>query len=89
MRCKKDDQLLHELKAFRRQLSEHDSLIRTKEAINQFFRKEGQEITIKLTANACASEVKVTVNSNEYSSRDVRSFDLHELIRLAIKENGK
>ena len=86
---KKDEQLLHELKAFRRQLSDHDSLTRTREAISQFFCKEGQEITIKLTANTCGSEVKVTVNSNDYSSRDIRSFDLHELVRHSIREESK
>ena len=84
-----NEQLLHELKAFRRQLSKHDSLTKTREAINQFFNKEGQEITIKLTANTCASEVKVTVNNNEYSSRDIKSFDLHELVRHSIREESK
>lgn len=86
---KKDDQLLHELKSFRRQLSEHDSLNRTREAISQFFNKEGQEIIITLKANNCASEIKVKVNDKECSSHDVRIFDLHELVRHAIRDQTK
>lgn len=84
----KEEQLLHELKSFRKQLSEHDSLTRSREAIRQFFNKDGKEVIIKLIADECASEIKVVINNKEVSSRDVRSFDLHEIVLHAIRDHG-
>lgn len=85
----KHEQLLHELRSFRRQLNAHDSLTRSNEAINQFLKKDGQEITITLKADTCASEINVTVNGEVYKSHDHRGFDLHELVRYAISEQSK
>ena len=86
MSDKDRDKLLIELKSFRRQLGQHDSLIRTHEAIDQFFTQDGNEISIKLIADQCSSEIKVSINEKWFSSRDIGRFDIHELIRFAIKE---
>lgn len=84
-----DEQLLYELKSFRRLLNEHDSIVKTNEAINQFFSKKGKEVTIILTANTCMSEIKVKINGSEYNSHDSGIFNLNELVRHAIKEQSK
>lgn len=86
---KKDEELLRELKAFRKQLSNHDSLVMTREALYEFFHKEGVEITIKLKADLCASKVEVGINGFTSSRKDVGSFDLHEIVRHAIREYSK
>lgn len=89
MKGRVDEQLLNELKAFRKSLRDHDSMLRSKEAIRQFFHKEGQEIAIKLVANTCASEIKVTVNGKEHGSQDIRVFDLNKLVALCIRKESK
>jgi len=86
---REEKQLLHELKSFRKQLDEHDSLTRTRESLFQFLKKEDQEININIKSGVCVGEIKVTINNKEYSNHELRGFDLHEIVRTAVINHSK